>query len=235
MYKVLAITCHPDDMEITCGGTLVKCVKRGDEVTLCHVANGNMGHMEIMPDELGEIRKGEAKKAGKIGGFKVVTCDIGDLMVEAADREQHDKLVKVIRDADPDFIITHAPNDYMLDHVAVSKLVFNASFSATVPHYREDLGKPSRVVPIFYADNAALLGSQPTEYVDITDELDTKIKMLECHESQLVWLKDHDDSDIVEATKIYAAFRGYQSGVKYAEGFTQCLTDHRIVTKRLLP
>lgn len=235
MYKVLAITCHPDDMEITCGGTLVKCVKRGDEVTLCHVANGNMGHMEIMPKELGEIRKGEAKKAGELGGFKVVTCDIGDLMVEAADREQHDKLVKVIRDADPDFIITHAPNDYMLDHVAVSKLVFNASFSATVPHYREDLGKACKVVPIFYVDNSSLLGTQPTEYVDITDEFDTKIKMLECHQSQLVWLQDHDGSDIVEATKIFAAFRGYQSGVKYAEGFTQCLTDHRIVTKRLLP
>ncbi len=235
MYKVLAITCHPDDMEICCGGTLLKCVKRGDEVTVCHVANGNMGHMVIMPDELGEIRKAEAKKSGDMGGFKTVTCDIGDLMVEVADREQHDKLVKVIRDADPDFIITHAPNDYMLDHVAVSRLVSNASFSATVPHYREDLGKPCKVVPIFYADNSGLLGCQPTEYVDITDELELKLKMLACHESQVVWLKDHDDNDVLEITRTFARFRGIQSGVKYAEGFTQCLTDHRIVTKRLLP
>ena len=42
--NVLAIGCHPDDIEISCCGTLAKCVKRGDKVTVCHVANGNMGH-----------------------------------------------------------------------------------------------------------------------------------------------------------------------------------------------
>ncbi len=235
MYKVLAISCHPDDMEICCGGTLAKCVKRGDEVTVCHVANGNMGHMVIMPDELGEIRKAEAKKAGDLAGFTTITCDIGDLMVDAASREQHDKIVEVIRKVRPDFIITHAPNDYMLDHVAVSNLVFNASFSATVPHYREDLGEAVGVVPIFYMDNSALFGCEPTEYVDITDELELKLEMLACHESQVVWLKDHDDNDILDVTRTLARFRGIQCGVKYAEGFTQCRVDHRVTTKRLLP
>lgn len=50
--NVLAIGCHPDDIEISCCGTLAKCVKRGDNVTVCHVANGNMGHEIISPDEL---------------------------------------------------------------------------------------------------------------------------------------------------------------------------------------
>ncbi len=233
--KVLAISCHPDDMEICCGGTLLRCVKRGDEVTVCHVANGNMGHVVIPAEELGPMRIAEAKKAGDMAGFKTVTCDIGDLLVNSASKEQHDKLVKVIRDVDPDFIITHGPDDYMGDHVEVSKLVFKASFAATVPHYEPQLGKASRVVPIFYMDNSSLLNCEPTEYVDITDELETKLKMLECHESQIVWLKDHDDNDIIEATRTYARFRGIQSGVKYAEGFRQLRIDHRIVTKRLLP
>ena len=41
--------------------------------------------------------------------------------------------------------------------------------------------------------------------------------------------------DKVDATITFARLRGIQSGVKYAEGFRQCLTDHRIITKRLLP
>ena len=77
--KVLAVGCHPDDVEIGCSGTLIKCVKRGDEVMVCHVANGDMGHAIIMPPELREIRIGEAKKAGSLAVIKVTTLDIGTL------------------------------------------------------------------------------------------------------------------------------------------------------------
>ena len=54
--KVLAIGCHPDDLEIACGGTLRKYVEEGADVYMCHVANGNMGHVEILPEPLREIR-----------------------------------------------------------------------------------------------------------------------------------------------------------------------------------
>ena len=57
--NVLAVGCHPDDVEIGCAGTLAKCVQRGDKVTVCHVANGNMGHEIIKPDELRIIRANE--------------------------------------------------------------------------------------------------------------------------------------------------------------------------------
>ena len=93
--NVLAISCHPDDMEICCGGTLLRCKERGDNVTVCHVANGNMGHVVIEADELRKIRIGEAKRSGESAGFKVVTCDIGDLLVNSADKSQHDKLVQI--------------------------------------------------------------------------------------------------------------------------------------------
>jgi LmbE family N-acetylglucosaminyl deacetylase len=66
--NVLGIGCHPDDLEIGCGGTLAKYAKQGNKVFMCHIANGNMGHALIQPAELREIRDKEARNAAKIIG-----------------------------------------------------------------------------------------------------------------------------------------------------------------------
>ena len=231
--NVLAIGCHPDDVEVSCCGTLAKCVKRGDRVTVCHVANGNMGHEVIMPDELRVMRANEAKKAGSLAGIEVVTLDVGDLRVDGASMEQRDAVARLIIDTQPDFIITHSPTDYMPDHVAVSKLVFDASFVASVPRYND--GRKAALTPVYYMDNLAGVNFLPTEYVDITDEIDLKLEMLECHESQLKWMRDHDNIDFAEFVRTCSRFRGLQCGVDYAEAFTQCLAWPKITTKRMLP
>lgn len=231
--NVLAISCHPDDVEIGCSGTLAKCVKRGDKVTVCHVANGNMGHEIIEPEELRKIRIQEAKNAGALAGIEVITLDIGDLLPNGCDIAQRDALVNVIKRVQPDFIITHSKTDYMPDHLAVSKLTFDAAFAASVPHYGA-AGK-AEVTPIFYMDNLAGMNFQPTEYVDITEEIDLKLQMLECHESQLKWMRDHDHIDFAEFVKTCSRFRGLQCGVAYAEGFTQELVWPKVLPKRLLP
>ena len=233
--NVLAICCHPDDMEINCAGTLAKCVQRGDNVTVCHVANGNLGHEIIQPDELGKMRAAEAKRAGALAGIEVVTCDIGDLMVYEASKAQRDAVTDVIRSVQPDFIITHAPNDYMPDHLAVSRLVFDATFAASVPHYKTAVPGKSAVTPLYYMDNLAGVNFIPTEYVDVSDTIELKLEMLECHESQMKWMRDHDGIDFAEFVKTCARYRGLQCGVQYAEGFTQCLAWPKIVPARLLP
>jgi len=231
--NVLAVGAHPDDIEISCSGTLAKCVKRGDKVTVCHVANGNMGHEIISPEELRKIRIGEAKKAGSLAGIEVVTLDVGDLLPNGCSIEQRDKLIALIKKVQPDFIITHSPTDYMPDHLAVQKLVFDASFGASVPHYGAE-GKAA-VVPIFYMDNLAGMNFLPTEYVDITDEIELKLRMLECHESQLKWMRDHDHIDFADFVRTCSKFRGLQCGVDYAEAFTQELVWPKVLPKRLLP
>lgn len=58
--NILAIRCHPDDLEIGCGGTLAKYAGQGHQVIMCHVANGNMGHALIIPEELRDIRTRES-------------------------------------------------------------------------------------------------------------------------------------------------------------------------------
>lgn len=231
--NVLAIGCHPDDMEISCSGTLAKCVKRGDKVTVCHVCNGNMGHEIISPEELRLIRAEEAQRAGRLAGIEVVTLDIGDLLPNGADFRQRDMVIELIRKVQPDFIITHSPTDYMPDHREVSKLVFDASFGTSVPHYGK--GGKAAVVPIFYMDNLAGMNFNPTEYVDITEEIDLKLQMLECHESQLKWMRDHDHIDFAEFVRTCSRFRGLQCGVQYAEAFCQELVWPKVSTKRFLP
>ena len=134
-----------------------------------------------------------------------------------------------------DLIITHHPEDYCSDHRETSKLVFKASFDATVPHFMPECGEATGLAALYYADNDLGVNFVPTEYVDITDEMDTKEKMMACHESQVVWLKEHDGYDIIVEQRKLAASRGTQCGVLYAEGFVPALVSGRLRPYRLLP
>ena len=233
--RVLAIGAHPDDIEIACSGTLAKCVKRGDTVIVCHVSNGNLGHVVIPPDELAVIRAAEAKKAGSLAGIEIVCAGFSDLDIFDNNREARDKIVEIIQYADPDVIITHNPDDYMPDHTAVSRLVFDASFAATLPNDPTKTHHAAKLVPIYYMDTLAGVNFVPTEFVDITDEIDLKIRMLECHESQLVWMREHDGIDFADMVRTCSRYRGYQCGADYAEGFRPCQVYLKGTTKRLLP
>ncbi|MBR2929676.1 MAG: PIG-L family deacetylase [Clostridia bacterium] len=233
--RILAIGAHPDDIELACSGTLAKCVARGDTVIVCHASSGNLGHVIIPPDELQVIRANEAKRAGAMAGIEVIWGGFHDLDIYADNKEARDKMVDVIRYADPDLIITHDPDDYMPDHTAVSKLVFDAAFTATLPNYPTKEKTVAKLVPIFYMDTLAGVGFNPEIYVDISDYIDLKMNMLECHESQLVWMREHDNIDFADMVKTCSRVRGYQCGKDYAECFRQCRVYLKGTTERLLP
>lgn len=233
--RVLAIGCHPDDIEVSCAGTLAKYKQQGHDVVLCHVANGNKGHMIIQPDELRLMRKQEAVNAGAVIGAEVISLDVGDLEVYGDDRTARDKVIDVIRYARPDVIITHYPHDYMPDHLAVSQLVFDASFAATVPHYKTSEPHHPVMSAIYYMDTLAGVGFLPEEYVDISDTIELKLEMLNKHDSQMKWMREHDDIDFEDFVRTVSKFRGLQSGVAYAEGFIPCRVWPKISTRRLLP
>lgn len=233
--RILAIGAHPDDIELACCGTLAKCIKRGDTVIVCHVSSGSLGHVVIPPDELRLIRANEAKKAGALAGVQEVLCAGFDDLEIFDTKAARDKIVDIIKYANPDLIITHDPNDYMPDHTTVSKLVFDASFTATLPNYKSKYKQPAKMVPLYYMDTLAGVNFNPTEYVDISEEIDLKLKMLECHESQVTWMRDHDGIDFADMVKTMSRYRGYQCGASYAEAFRQCQTYLKGTTKRLLP
>jgi N-acetylglucosamine malate deacetylase 1 len=233
--KVLAVGAHPDDLEVLCGGTLVRYVREGHEVVMCHATTGNRGSYEYTSEEAARIRDGEARRAAEIAGAGHVTLGFSDCDVLASDQEQRRAVADLVREVRPDLIITHYPADYMSDHNEISKMVFDVSFHATLPLFETSKQYHKIVTPIYYMDTVMGLGFQPTEYVDVSDVIDTKVAMLESHASQLRWLRDHDNIDIVEQMKACTRFRGLQCGVPYAEGFVPCLTWPRVHAGRLLP
>jgi N-acetylglucosamine malate deacetylase 1 len=236
LMNILAVGCHPDDLEIGCGGTLARFASAGHCISMVHVANGNMGHAVILPDELRAIRLAEAQKAGKIlGAAQVLTLDEGDLQVDSNNPHTVRQMVDIIRQVQPDLIITHALEDYMKDHVEVSRLVFDASFSASVPHFETPTPGTARITPLYYMDTLAGVNFLPSEYVDISDTIERKLQALDCHESQIRWMHDHDNIDFLDFVRTASKFRGLQCGTAYAEGFRPCQTWPRITTQRLLP
>ena len=203
---------------------------------MCHIANGNLGHVEIEPDELKNIRWQEAERAARIIGAKHYSIDINDLFVSAQNNDLTCKLSRVVRDVQPDLIMTHYPNDYMMDHVQTCEAVARASFAASCPHFDpEDPNVAVKVSPIYHMDTLSGIGFIPTEYVDISDVIETKLEALACHESQIIWMQEHDGIDFLDKTRICSMARGYQCGVQYAEGFRPCTLYLRMSAKRLLP
>ena len=233
--NILGIGCHPDDLEVSCGGTLAKYAKMGHKVFMCHIANGNMGHMVHKPPELREIRSKEAKKAAAVLGAEELTCDVGDVRVESCDKETRDKLVEIVRYTKADVVITHNPEDYMRDHEQSGYLAVDASFCCTLKNLETESERHPSFPPVFYMDTLAGIGFVPTEYVDITDEIEQKLEALACHESQVKWMLEHDHIDFLDFVRTCNKYRGLQSNCLYAEGFRQYAGWPRFVTKRLLP
>lgn len=234
--RILAVGCHPDDLEINCFGTLRKFVKRGDEVYVCGVSNGNLGHVEIMPDELAKIRYAEAKRASEVIGAKeYINLNGPDGFISRYDRELTDKMVDVIRRIRPDMIITHYYKDYHMDHEETSALVVNANFLATLAHHYTKVSGYVGNIPVYYMTPSTTNDFSVTDYVDITEEMDCKMQALACHKSQVEWLKEHDKLDLLESIKAQDRTKGRQCGATYAEGFKICEQKLKAGCKHLLP
>ena len=232
--NILAVGAHPDDLEFLCAGTLALYAEQGHKIFMCHALNGNLGHEKIPPDELRKIRRQEAINSAKIIGAESLTIDIDDMKAYDND-ETRLKMAEIIRIANPDLIITHSPNDYHLDHVATNKIVLAASFASTLPQLKTKTPNNDKITPIYYMDTMAGLNFSPEYYIDITNTIETKKKMLLSHESQIEWLKNHHLIDMVEYMYSISRFRGIQCNVQYAEAFSKYNVWGRIVPEKLLP
>jgi len=232
--RILAVGAHPDDIELICAGTLAKCSKRGDKIFMSYLCKGDKGGYGISAQELTKIREKEAGRSAAVIGAEILGGFFPDLEF-FVNEDTNRQVVELIRIAQPDVIITHAPNDYMMDHMHTSKLVVDASFTATLPNLKTEHPATRAIPPIFFMDTIGGTDFIPTEFVDISDFIDIKEKMLLCHQSQARWLLEHDKIDYAEFMRDISRFRGIQCGVRYAEAFRQYQAWGRIKTVRLLP
>jgi len=234
--RVLAVGAHPDDLELLCGGTLAAFARSGHQVVMCHVTLGDGGSLVQSAEQIGRARLAEAEAAAAVIGATHETLGLSDTKVQSGDEKQQALMIQLIRRAQPDVIITHAPNDYMADHNEVSKLVFDCSYFASVPLVLPTSGlSHSAITPIYYMDTLAGAGFLPTHFVDITETFAQKKEMLAAHASQVSWMGGHDQVDLSDLMEVSARSRGHQCGVAYAEAFIECQAWGRAVTRRLLP
>ena len=233
--RVMGIGAHPDDLELMCAGTLAKYRSLGHHVTLCHIASGDRGATQGERADLATVRKAEGAASAALIGAEYINLGVADGEVDSTNEDQKRLVTEAIRRARADVIITHSTGDYMEDHNQASALAFSCSFLATLPLYVTESESIGAVSALFYMETVASLGFQPTEFVDVTGFLDTKLAMMREHASQLVWLERHDDMDVLGQIATIAAFRGLQSGVRHAEAFAACTVHLRTRTTRLLP
>ncbi|MBB5438934.1 LmbE family N-acetylglucosaminyl deacetylase [Pedobacter sp. AK017] len=234
--NIICIAAHPDDTELQCAGTLARYAKEGHNVTIAVFTDGSMGDLVIKPAELTAMRKQEAKNAADVIGAHFIWGGIVDEHV-FTDLESRRRMIDILREADPDVIFTHAPNDYHPDHKYVSQLVFDSYFQKGLP------SMPNQNLPacrfgqsqLYYMDNLCGIGFNPTEYVDITETFETKKEMLACHISQAAAFEDMANTDMMAMIEIQSRFRGLAAGCKYAEGFTRVDAYQRGLTRRILP
>jgi len=229
MPKVaMAIAAHPDDIEFLMAGTLILLGRAGYELHYMNIGNGSCGSATLDEEEIVAIRTEEAKAAAAMIGavFHPPLCKDLEIFYE---QTLIRKLCWVIRQVDPDILLLPSPQDYMEDHTNSSRIAVTAAFCRNMRNYRTD--PPSE--PLTDCDMAVYhcmpwgLTDQlrkpitPDFYIDISDVIEDKRRMLSCHRSQKEWLDESQGVDnYLNTMQQMCAEMGRLSGrFAYAEGW----------------
>jgi bacillithiol biosynthesis deacetylase BshB1 len=229
---ILAIAAHRDDVEQTCGGTLLRMAALGHRTAILDLTQGEMGSRGTADD-----RASEAQEAARI--LKVHwrdALDIPDGRVENT-WENRLKIVRVIREQRPRVVILPFWKGRHPDHYTCATLGYEACFLAgltklgqthgwTEPEDLDAISKlpAHRPYKIIYA--SLYYDIRPTFVVDITEQFETRFQALMAYKSQYenqeAGSKDFPlQEEIRRRLETMAGFYGMLAGVKYAEPFIQ--------------
>ena len=190
LLRLLILGAHPDDAEYHGGGLASIYREHGHTVRMVSLTNGAAGHQERQPAELAALRRKEAAASADVIGAEGYTWDFPDGRLQPS-FELRDRVIREIRTFQPDLLLTHRTNDYHPDHRAVGQAVQDASFLVRVPLVVPDVPalKHDPVVAFLPDLFTKPYPLSADEVVDVTDQLDTIIAMLACHQSQFFeWL-----------------------------------------------
>jgi LmbE family N-acetylglucosaminyl deacetylase len=222
--RVLAIYGHPDDPEISCGGTLARWADAGAEVHILITTRGDKGSddPDVDTDALARTRVAETAAAARVLGATAHHLDHSDGEL-ADDRALRLELVRAVRTIRPDVVCCPDPTAVFFgdgyfnhrDHRITGWAALDAvAPAAGNPHYFPELraeGLAVHSVRLVYLSGTL----EPNAWIDITATLERKIEALFCHASQLVETGDWFREFLRDAAEV----AGRSSGVTYAEAF----------------
>ena len=221
---ILAIAAHPDDVELSCSGTLLSHIQQGKKVGLLDLTQGELGTRGNA-----KLRMEEADEAARLMGA-VVRENIGipDGFFTHS-RENILKIVEVIRRYQPEIILANALEDRHPDHARAAKLTSDACFHAgliKIETIDTPTGKPQlpwRPKAIYHYIQDYQL--EPDFVVDISPYLDKKMELVMAFKSQF-YNPDSEEPDSPISSKEFLDFLigkarifGRPAGFEFAEGF----------------
>jgi N-acetylglucosamine malate deacetylase 1 len=214
---VLAIAAHPDDVEMTCGGTLAQMKRRGRTFGIVDLTGGEMGTRGNA-----EMRRREAERAAEILGAEFrETLNFGDGGLKTT-RENELVIMDVIRRHRPRLVITSVPDDRHPDHARAGRLVADAAYYAGLRKI-ETAHPAHRPQQTIYFPTARM--HEPNLVVDITPVIEIRREAIRAFVSQFYTEGSAEPETMisqrlfVEALDGRARHVGFLIGVDFAEGF----------------
>jgi len=215
---LLAIAAHRDDVELTCGGTLIKAARQGHRTAVLDLTQGEMGTRGSSA-----TRAAEASQAAELMGLAArENLDLPDAGI-TNDPATRERVARVIRRYKPRVVIAPAPTGRHPDHIVTSQLVRDACFVAGLAKLAPDVPKhrPHKVVHTLSFRQDA---TKPTFVVDISDEFERKLEAVRCYDSQFSGATQAGEvypngEPLYDLVRHYAAYYGALIRRRYGEPF----------------
>ena len=205
---ILAFAAHRDDIEISSGGTLARMTALGRKVGVCDMSQGEMGtHGDV------ESRAREAETASRILKLEVRrNLEIPDAGLFNT-RENRIKVVEVLRELRPRVVMMPAADYRHPDHNIMPEIIRDACFLSGLRKFHTgEAHRPKKIV----WTHGPRMERHPSFVIDVTDQIETKLKAIFAYESQRPLMDELEDR-VRSGARQY----GFMIGKKYGEGFMQ--------------
>ena len=220
---IIAFGAHPDDVELSCGGTIAKEVSSGKKVGIVDLTRGELGTRGSA-----DLRNKEAKQAASILGVSIRE-NLGFRDGFFKNDEAHQvEIIKILRKYRPKMVLCNAQTDRHIDHGRAASLVHDACFlsglrkiETLVDDKPQKLWRPSQVYHYLQWNN-----DHCDFVVDISEFINKKMKAILAYGSQFYDEKSKEpetpisSQQFLDTIQFRAADLGRMIGVAYAEGFT---------------
>jgi len=220
---VLVFAAHPDDAELSCGGTILSLVASGKKVGIIDLTEGEMGTRGNV-----SLRYKEAVAAGRILGISIrENLAFADVFFQN-DRGHQIKVMEAIRKYKPEIILCNAIKDRHPDHSKASQLVVQANFMAGLRKIETSIDKKPqeawRADLVYHYIQTDWI--QPDIVVDVSDFWTKKMEAVRAYKSQFFDPEGDESNTLISSPEFMDMLdaRGIELGlsirVKFGEGFT---------------